>query len=88
MRIIVEDPQGNEIIQSDELELDLINYERYRANVGLKGIEINEPGFHWFLIQQQESPDTGWETVQRLPIDVKRKHVEKEESSSNEASTN
>ncbi len=87
-RVVFENDDGEELGTTDTSEIDLENHDRYRANFGLRGFEVESPGILWFLIQKRSTEEDDWITVKRLPVEVEQieaeEHIEQFEREGDE----
>lgn len=69
-RVMFEKPDESSLIVS-ESEIDLVNFERARTRVISNMLQIGSRGRHHFVVQCQQANSQDWQTVARVPLDVK-----------------
>ncbi|HMD89375.1 MAG TPA: hypothetical protein VKF38_09455 [Anaerolineaceae bacterium] len=66
-------PQG-EVIQSDDSQLDLSQFERLRSRSLYQGLPYKGEGVYQFVVEYRPAEDANWQKVASIPLKVKLLH--------------
>src|SRR5258706_12668291 len=69
MRVTLITPAG-ENVPLGENSLDLVAYARLRYRIGFQGIQINQPGMHFFQVALSINDSEEYNIVAEMPLEV------------------
>ena len=69
-RMFIRDPGEDNDRELFSFEVDLTQFVRLRQRVNIGGLRIVRPGVKELIIQLESQPDQ-WQTVARLPLEIK-----------------